>query len=429
MEKLSFDVIIIGAGASGLMAAWELVQAGKKVGVIEARGRVGGRIHTINDPLFDMPVEMGAEFIHGELELTEMISKRAGIEKYKVAGDIWQKEDGELKEQKDFVEDFSDLEKKMDQVKEDITVKTFFEKYLQGDQYEGLRFSLKNYVEGYYAADISKASTLAMKKELTESSDKQFRPEGGYGKLANFLFDECTKKDAQFFFSSLVQKIDWQPGMVMISTNSISFEAKKLLVTVPVGVLQQNAIKFFPTLSKKLDAIKYLGYGPVIKTILQFEDAFWKNRELTSGKDLSKLSFIFSDATIPTWWTNYPKETAILTGWSGGPHAEKLKGLGKDEILKKALHSLSMIFNIDLVHLQQKLKGWQVADWPGDPYTGGGYSFEVVNGPFYQQIMKEPEENTIYFAGEGLFEGAEIGTVEGALHTGREAAFKIIAGF
>jgi hypothetical protein len=43
--------------------------------------------------------------------------------------------------------------------------------------------------------------------------------------------------------------------------------------------------------------------------------------------------------------------------------------------------------------------------------------------------MKEPEENTIYFAGEGLFAGAEIGTVEGALHTGREAAFKIIAGF
>src|SRR5215212_9229988 len=102
MEHNSFDVVIIGAGAAGLMAAWELGLAGKKIAVLEARDDAGGRIHTISSNDFEMPVELGAEFIHGDLNLTEMILKKAGIQYYEVSGEIWQKEDQVLREQKDF---------------------------------------------------------------------------------------------------------------------------------------------------------------------------------------------------------------------------------------------------------------------------------------------------------------------------------------
>src|SRR3954468_1305341 len=92
MDNQVWDIIVIGAGASGLMAAWELAQTGKKVIVVEARNRIGGRIYTINDNRFDKPVELGAEFIHGDLDYTLLLCKKAAIKKNPVKGEIWQKE-------------------------------------------------------------------------------------------------------------------------------------------------------------------------------------------------------------------------------------------------------------------------------------------------------------------------------------------------
>src|SRR5436190_18910576 len=60
------DVIVIGAGAAGLTAAADLSRAGVRVMILEARDRIGGRIHTLRDPSFPMPVELGAEYIHGD---------------------------------------------------------------------------------------------------------------------------------------------------------------------------------------------------------------------------------------------------------------------------------------------------------------------------------------------------------------------------
>jgi monoamine oxidase len=174
-------------------------------------------------------------------------------------------------------------------------------------------------------------------------------------------------------------------------------------------------------------AARSLGFGPVIKTILQFEEAFWKDKEITAGKNLDQLSFLFSQAVIPTWWTYYPKNAAMITGWSGGPHAARLQQLSDEEILQKALDSLAEIFDMDSSELRQKLKGWHVANWPNETTVRGGYSYDVVDGEAAKKILTEPEQNTLFFAGEGLAEGAEIGTVEAALKSGRETAHRIIA--
>src|SRR5205085_9722338 len=130
---------------------------------------------------------------------------------------------------------------------------------------------------------------------------------------------------------------------------------------------------------RQMAAARSLGFGPVIKTILQFEEAFWKDKEITAGKNLDKLSFLFSQAIIPTWWTYYPKNAAMITGWSGGPHAARLQQLSDEEILQKALDSLAEIFDIDSSELRQKLKGWHVANWPNETTIRGGYSYDVVD--------------------------------------------------
>jgi len=429
MEENYFDVIVVGAGAAGLMAAWELIQTGKKTAVAEARERVGGRTHTIHDGKFELPVELGAEFVHGNLELTKMLLKKAGIGLYKISGDIWQNEDQELSEQNDFIEDYSALNKKFKELREDISVADFIKDYLQGDEFEEARFTLKNYVEGYYAADTHKASTFSLKEELTTSDDEQYRIDGGYIKLIDYLHQQCAEKGLPFFLSHPVKEIKWKKDDVEVVCDQRIFRAKKILITVPVGVLQSETIHFSPAIPEIINAAKKLGFGPVIKTLLQFDEPFWKNKKFTQGKDLDKLSFVFSKSIIPTWWTYYPKDVGMLAGWSGGPHAEEIKNLSNEEILLNALQSLSQIFSIDKNVLQQKLKGWHVANWVNDPRSYGGYSYEVVNGSKAKQVLKQTIEGTIFFAGEGLIDGPEIGTVEAALISGRETAYRIIASF
>lgn len=429
MKEDSFDIIVVGAGAAGLMAAWELVQTGKKTAVIEAKDRIGGRTHTINDNNFELPVELGAEFVHGNLELTQMLLKKAGADQYKVSGNIWQSEEEELDKQEDFVEDFSALNKKLKELREDISVADFIKDFLKGKEYEDARFTLKNYVEGYYAADTHKASTFSLREELTTSDDEQYRIEGGYVKLIDYRYQKCKEKNVQFSLSNPVKEIKWKKDHVEVTGSKGKISSRKVLITVPVGVLQSEAIYFSPAIRETINAAKQLGFGPVIKTLLQFDEPFWKNKKNTQGKNLDKLSFIFSRSVIPTWWTYYPKDAAMLAGWSGGPHAEKIKDLSDEEILLNALQSLSEIFNIDKTVLQQKLKGWHIANWVNDPYSCGGYSYDVVNGSKFKQIIKQPIENTIFFAGEGLIDGPEIGTVEAALRSGRETAQQMIASF
>jgi monoamine oxidase len=429
MNENVYDILVIGAGAAGLMAAWELAQTGKRTAVIEAKDHVGGRAHTIHDNNFQLPVELGAEFVHGDLELTKMLLDKAGVEQYEVQGEFWQNDNGSLDEQKDFIEDFSALNKKFKEVREDISVAEFMDRFLEGEEFHETCFSLKNYVEGYYAANTQKASIFSLREELTNSDDEQYRIEGGYIKLIDYLFQQCKHKGVQFFLSQPVTEVQWKSNNVTVITVQNRFTAKAALITVPIGVLQSESISFSPAIPQVINAAKKLGFGPVVKTLLQFDEPFWTNKDFTKGKDLDDLSFIFSGALIPTWWTYHPENVGMLTGWSGGPNADKIKDLSNEEILLNALQSLSENFSIDKKVLQQKLKGWHIANWVTDPYSCGGYSYEVVNGSNFKQVLKQSVEHTIYFAGEGLVDGPEIGTVEAALSSGRDTAYEIIAHF
>ena len=107
-----YDVLVIGAGAAGLMAAHEIALAGRKVCVIEAKEKCGGRIQTFYTAA-NYPLEAGAEFIHGDLPLTMQLAKKAGLNTSTVGGSIWQKKDGGLQEQEDFIDDYSEKRKFM----------------------------------------------------------------------------------------------------------------------------------------------------------------------------------------------------------------------------------------------------------------------------------------------------------------------------
>lgn len=426
LDMEQYDVLVIGAGAAGMIAALEIALTGKKVVVLEAKERCGGRMHTVTNSN-NYPIELGAEFVHGNLPITLELTKKASAKLHEVKGSIWQKKDGKLEEQEDFIEDFSTLEKKFRGLTNDISVKDFFDTHLKGNEFEELRFTLQNYVEGYYAADINKASTFALREELTKGDEEQYRIDGGYQVLIDYLENQCQQNGVQFIFSQPVHQLHWKKGNVEAVTEKASYRAGKALVTVSIGVLKANGITFSPALPEKQEAAKQLGFGHVMKMNLWFSDAFWKDKMYTEGKNLRDLNFLFSEEPVPTWWTQHPKDEAVLTGWLGGPKAATTSYLNDEELLEKSLTSLSHIFNLTIDDVKIKLQKHYSHNWSQDLHFHGAYSYAVLEGERYMEQILEPVENTVYFAGEGLHSGNEIGTVEAALQSGRSVAHQLIA--
>ncbi|MDQ3278094.1 MAG: FAD-dependent oxidoreductase [Bacteroidota bacterium] len=426
MNPNEFDVVIVGAGAAGLVAALEIALTGRSVAVVEAKDRTGGRILSHTDGAF--PIELGAEFVHGNLPLTQRYLKKAGAEIYETKGDIWQYKEGRLQKQDDFITDYKTLIEKLRGLKEDKPVARFLEENLADDRFSELRFTLHNYVEGYYAADTEKASSVALYNELTKADDEQYRIKQGYGSMVRYLEEECRQHGVCFFLSQPVRQVHWKQDEAIAITEKEAFRAKRVLLTVPIGVLQKEGITFFPAIPYK-NAIQKLGFGHVVKLVLQFENMFWTDNSITHGANLSKLSFLFSEEAIPTWWTHFPQNDAVLIGWLGGPRAKAAQLLGEDEVVQKGLSSLSQIVGIDVVRLRQKLQAAHWHNWSADPFSCGAYSYEVVGGNEAIGTVQQPIENTLFFAGEGLHPGQQIGTVEGALVSGRDTAHKVVASF
>ena len=425
-----YDVLIVGAGAAGLAAAYELSLAGKKILVLEARDRIGGRIHSITDQKFAQVVETGAEFIHGKLPLTNQLLEKAGIKHHKVGGKMWQVKNGQLEKSQDFIKGWDKLIKGLKKLKEDLTIAAFLNQHFAEEKYKELRESTIRFVEGYDAADANKASSLALLEEWENEDDLQERVDNGYFQLMNFLATEAKKRGNEVYLSHPVQNINWRKNLVEITTeNQYSFSAAKAIITIPLGVWQANdnnaSIRFQPELLEKKEAAKKMGYGAVVKFCLQFDREFWQEDDIP--QKMEKAGFIFSDAEIPTWWTQFPQETGLLTGWLAGPRAAAVKEETDESLLKKAIDTLSYIFQVDTAYIQKQLKAHSINNWAADPFARGAYSYATLDTAEAKKILSAPVEHTLYFAGEALYEGSETGTVEGALVSGTEVARQLIA--
>ncbi|MDF2192334.1 NAD(P)/FAD-dependent oxidoreductase [Paraflavitalea sp. CAU 1676] len=416
---MATSVLIIGAGAAGLMAARELSARGHAVTILEARHRAGGRMHTLQPLGYSIPIETGAEFIHGKLPITLQLLEEAGIIYTPVGGRMVEVEKGRWQRQHNFVDGWDTLMERLQDVKEDITVREFLNRYFAADRYEALRRSVKRFAEGYDGADIDRASVLSLREEWEqEDEEEQYHIMGGYEKLTDYLLTQCVRQRCLLYFNTPVQEIRWQQGTVeAVASDGRVFMANKVILTLPLGLWQQesSSIRFLPAIKDQMEAFRQIGFSPVIKASLEFKQAFWLEYE-------KELGFVFSEEIFPTWWTQHPHPAPLLTGWINGPQAISFTQTSPEKMLQYALYSLAGIFGLPLIFLEQQLVAWQITDWGTDPWARGGYSWDTLTSKAARQLLQQPVANTLYFAGEALYEGASPGTVEAALASGLAAA-------
>lgn len=414
METI-YDAIIIGAGASGLMAAYELSGQGKKLLVLEGRDRIGGRIHSF----FSQGIvwEAGAEFIHGDSPITMEILKSARINYYPATGKMYRSVDGKWNSRNDFGQDWGELMRKMGDLKEDITLSAFLDNNFKDPKYEGLRRSVIGFAKGFDLVDISKASTMALYEEWENESYEQFRIRKGYGSMTDYLGSYVKSRGCEILMGQFAKTIYWNDLDIHVDTEAgQSFFAKKLLVTIPISLLQDQkakaSIRFDPPINTKVSAFQKIGFGSLIKLLLFFEEPFWE-------KIKKNIGFILSDQAIPTWWTQAPENNRLLTGWwpttglAGQQTIEEIKSL--------ALASLANIFNINEDTLRFKLVSDSIFDWQHDIYSLGGYSYPMPASKDAISELRKPIGNRLFFCGEAIYLGDAPGTVEAALVSGREA--------
>jgi len=427
MDVKGKRILVVGAGMAGLCAARQLAEAGRKVLVLEARDRVGGRIRTLRDQ--GEILELGAEFIHGRPpELWDLIHE-AGLETFELDGKNICHRNGKLKkcdEQGEMFRFLSGLERWKG-------VDLAFADYPPLENLsDEKRDEVINYVQSFNAADYRQIGVhaLAVQQRAEEEvgSDEAFRVSEGYDQVPEFVAKKVREAGGRIELSRVVEKIEWERGRVQVFVRDggelAQYTAEQAVIALPLGVLQQLGVVFDPVPSS-LIAANQLAMGPVRRFTLLFRERWWAEHDQVK---LPKMSFLFAhDAMPPVWWTAHPRETRTLTGWIGGPQSAAFDQCTREQIGDIACGELAKVFSLPLAFLRGQLIGCATHDWQTDPLTCGAYSHVPAGALDAVLKMATPVQKTLFFAGEHTDVTGHWGTVHAAMRSGLRAARQVLA--
>ena len=426
------DVLVVGAGIAGLAAAERLAASGRRVLVLEARDRIGGRIHTAHDPELATPIELGAEFVHGSppemVELIESVGLRVipGRERH---------ERGPAEPPTTRTDIRSTLELLLESAEAgpDRPVADLLQERRDLATAPGELEAVAGYLEGFHAADLSLLGTRAVAENeaaSAEDGDDIQRVGEGYGALIQRLADRIPSDRAEIRLDSVVTAISWRPGEVRVTVgpgDAATLTAAKAVLTLPLPLLRRmigdgGAPTLDPVPAGWREPLGRLHMGAAHRIVLGFDGRWW------APAGGAGPSFVHGGPEpFPVWWTGLPRREPVITGWVGGPRAAALAGRGEAAMLRLALESLGSVFGRDVGELRSRLRMAYVHDWSADPFSGGAYSYGGIGAIEARTALNAPVQDTLYLAGEAIAEQGRNATVHGALHSGRQAAAAIEA--
>ena len=220
-------------------------------------------------------------------------------------------------------------------------------------------------------------------------------------------------------FGQTVKQINSQNSGVLIQTQSQTFWADVVVVTLLLGVLQSGAVKFLPPLpAKKANAIAKLGVGSLNKCVLRFDSVFWSDQYDWIGY-LSAIGGQWSE------WMSLSKPTGrpILVGFNAGDFGRQIEGYTDSEVVASAMTTLRKIFGSTI----PLPLSFQVSRWGDDPFSYGAFSYVKLGATSsMRSTLAAPVGKKVFFAGEATHRRYP-GTVHGAYLSGLQAAKDVMA--
>jgi len=429
---MKLPIVIVGAGVAGLAAARALHKRGHAVCVLEARSRIGGRTWSRHDPAAAAPIELGAEFVHGDAPHTQHIVRAAGLDVLPSAGGFWAARSGRLS-RSPFGREVDRVLRHIDRHAPDEPFARFLARRPGGRTLAKDRAAAAAFVQGFHAADLARMSTHALAPEPGEApsgaATHSSRLAGPQSDLARWL---AAGLGPRVRLRHVVTGIAWERGAARVHVQGVAraLRARAVVITAPVGVLQapegaRGAIAFDPDPPALRRALQGLAMGAVTKVDFAFTELPWARLARTRGRaELATLGFLRTpESAFNVWWSVDPAHATQAVAWAGGPPGAALAERPRTEIVATALRYLARALGVPYAALARTVRGAWTHDWVHDPFARGAYSYPAVGGAGAGRALARPIAGTLFFAGEAT--APAWGTVEGAIGSGMRAARQV----
>ncbi|TIT22070.1 MAG: flavin monoamine oxidase family protein [Mesorhizobium sp.] len=414
------DVAIVGAGFTGLSAARELNQAGIDVVVLEARDRVGGRVEAVQNGLGER-IDSGGQFLCEDMpELMALVRARGKtLVETHVAGEfVTQPRMSEAQAGRTYgtamrIRERMNAIAPNDPAIAGLTVAAWLDRQADPDD---AKAAFRSMIEGLWCLAMERLPLWYLidndRRVTNEVSELQYFVRETMHSLADDLARDLGDR---LRLNTAVEAIEDGPGGVRVVSPAGAIEARAVLVAVPP--MMASRVDFVPPLPAVLKrALGVWQSGAVIKMLVRYPKAFWRDRGLSGMVMWRDPHGLFAcDASRD-------EDHAALVVFIGGPLAQRWRDLDDAALRAKVTSKLEEALGIEaagIIDLSYR-------DWTGDRWSGGGYSDLIVDATATdaERIIRAGA-SPIHFASSELSPSFP-GYVEGAIVAGRIAALEII---
>jgi monoamine oxidase len=407
---------VIGAGAAGLSAARELARAGASVALLEAAPRPGGRIFTQHAAAWRQPIELGAEFVHGEQRELAELARAAELTLEGVPARHFAVSRNSIEPAKEL----SRVEEVLAGAEDLDDDCTALELLAASEVDAGTARWFSHFVEGFHAAPLDRVSARSLLKQGSPQG-AQYRIREGYGALVEYLERDATLHGASIAYRTLVRDVRYRPEGVEVASDRTAYRGGAAIVALPLSILRCRAsvggVLFDPEPLELRTELSRFEMGQALRIVIRLSEPLKLHAKLPESAFLH-----LPGERLPTFWTGANREEPQLTAWCGGPRAQSW--VSAAEALAAALRSLSHGLGVSEATLRRLVLAAHVHDFARDPNARGAYPYEVpVHSEAHEGWL--PGKLPLLFAGDYLDEEG-LGTVGAAVRSGISAARTIL---
>jgi monoamine oxidase len=421
-------VVVVGAGVAGIAAASRLRHLGHDVRVVEARDRIGGRIHTWRGwP--GAPLDLGASWIHGYAAGNPItpIAHRAGAQLVPSSYSSGQVRIDPVLQAAGLTGPHTarwarlveQALRRAGHRRHDESVAQAVRRRVANLQLDPIeRDQLAFYLNAAHTTewgadpDHLSAWTVDDGKEYGPTGEDAFFP-NGYDEVTSYLARHLTVDTGV-----VVRGVVLRRRGIDVHTSAGTIHAAAVVVTVPLGVLKHERIEFVPRLPERhTQAIDRLGMGVLSKTFLRFDEPFWPVH-LDWQEYLGPRHGVWAE-----WFSTAKAGAPVLACFHGGVKARELERAYPRDVRDDAMRVLRTMFGNRI----PDPVAVTTTEWSRDRFAYGSYSTNAVGSTRAdREALGEPVDGRLFFAGEAT-EPDYSSTVHGAYETGTRAALQVKA--